>query len=94
LLHAAGVELAVFYCGGLASCPLRKWGLTYIGSSNGRGPRAAAWLQDYINGRGDTRLKSVALQGGIKGWVKAGEEFVKLVEGYDADVWKAGGEGC
>ncbi|KAI5849244.1 Rhodanese-like domain-containing protein [Tricharina praecox] len=78
LLHGAGVSLAIFYCG----------------SSNGRGPRASAWLQDYINEKGDETIKSVALEGGIKGWVGAGEEYVQLVEGYEAEVWAKGGEGC
>lgn len=59
-----------------------------IGSSSGRGSRAASWLQDYINQRGDGELRSVALEGGIKGWVKAGPDYVQNVMGYDAAVWE------
>jgi arsenical-resistance protein 2 len=29
------------------------------------------------------------LEGGIKGWVKAGDEYVEKMEGYDATVWKS-----
>ncbi|KAI5805207.1 Rhodanese-like domain-containing protein [Geopyxis carbonaria] len=77
LAKAAGVAQVIFYCG----------------SSRGRGSRAAAWLQDYINEVQDKEMKSVALEGGIKGWVKAGEEYVKLVDGYVESEWKGEG-GC
>lgn len=33
-------------------------------------------------------LKSLVLEGGIKGWVSAGPEYVELVDGYDENVWK------
>jgi arsenical-resistance protein 2 len=33
-------------------------------------------------------MKSYALEGGIKGWVAAGEEYVKMMIEYDASVWK------
>lgn len=58
----------------------------YCGSSAGRGARAAAWLQDHIDQLG-SELKSVALEGGIKGWVKAGDEYTALMDGYDAAAW-------
>jgi arsenical-resistance protein 2 len=65
-----------------------------IGSSAGRGPRVAGWLQDIIDEKGDKSVKSVVLEGGIKGWVKAGEEYRALVVGYNAEVWEGAGEGC
>ncbi|KAH8155734.1 uncharacterized protein LAJ45_00744 [Morchella importuna] len=72
LLTAAGVQAIVFYCG----------------SSQGRGSRAAAWMQDYIMGQGNDKLKSYALQGGIKGWVKTGGRMLGLMNGYTADIWE------
>lgn len=44
-------------------------------------------MQDYIDGKGDEEMKSVALEGGIKGWVKEGGKLLDLVDGYNADVW-------
>ncbi|KAJ8590727.1 NAD(P)-binding protein [Rhizopogon salebrosus TDB-379] len=40
----------------------------YCGSSNGRGPRCAAWYQDYLNGKGHTESKAYVLEGGFLGW--------------------------
>lgn len=54
----------------------------------------AGWLQDIIDEKGDKSVKSVVLEGGIKGWVKAGEEYRALVVGYNAEVWEGAGEGC
>jgi arsenical-resistance protein 2 len=33
-------------------------------------------------------MKSIILEGGITGWAKAGDEYVKLMYGYQGDVWK------
>lgn len=71
LFKAAGVQRVAWYCG----------------SSSGRGPRAAGWFDDYIKSQRDTEMTSLVLAGGIKGWVKAGPEYVELMDGYDADVW-------
>lgn len=65
-----------------------------VGSSNGRGPRAAGWLQDVINEKGDKTMKSVAMEGGIKGWVNQGIEFTDMMEGYQAAFWENAGETC
>lgn len=43
---------------------------------------------DYIVSKGDQQMVSVALEGGIKGWVKGGDEYVDRVAGYEAEVWK------
>jgi arsenical-resistance protein 2 len=32
-------------------------------------------------------MKSYALEGGIKGWVTAGEEFIRMMDEYDASAW-------
>ncbi|KAK3987670.1 hypothetical protein QBC44DRAFT_331039 [Cladorrhinum sp. PSN332] len=59
----------------------------YCGSSNGRGPRCAAWMQDYIDSLGGD-LKSEVMIGGIRGWVK--DYGGRMMEGYDEKVWAAG----
>ncbi|KAJ8080961.1 hypothetical protein PM082_017796 [Marasmius tenuissimus] len=65
----AGVKKVVFYCG----------------SSSGRGPRTAAWLQDYIDEVGDRDMQALVMKGGIKGWVRkyGGERM----DWYDEKFW-------
>ncbi|KAL2833805.1 Rhodanese-like protein [Aspergillus cavernicola] len=48
----------------------------YCGSSEGRGKRAAK-----------TRLRSLVLEGGIKGWAAAGKEYTDFMDNYNASVW-------
>ncbi|OCL11029.1 Rhodanese-like protein [Glonium stellatum] len=60
----------------------------YCGSSNGRGPRCSGWFADYITEKGDDSIQSMTLEGGIKGWVKAGENFTQNVDGYEPEYWK------
>jgi arsenical-resistance protein 2 len=74
LAKQAGTKKLIFYCG----------------SSNGRGPRCAAWMQDFINETGDANIKSLVLNGGIRGWVK--EFGGRLTDGYDANVWESSTE--
>ncbi|KAI5787717.1 Rhodanese-like domain-containing protein [Peziza echinospora] len=84
LALSAGVKSVIFYCG----------------SSTGRGSRAAAWFQDYIltqvqgidESDGLPKVTSYALEGGVRGWARAGEKFVELMPGYDEKVWVDGGK--
>ncbi|KFA69448.1 hypothetical protein S40285_04627 [Stachybotrys chlorohalonatus IBT 40285] len=71
MFAAAGVHTVIWYCM----------------SSRGRGTRAAGWFSDYIADQGNAEMKSVVLQGGIKGWVAAGEEYTAYVDEYDAAHW-------
>lgn len=67
----AGVRRVLFYCG----------------ASNGRGPRCASWMQDYIKEiGGEAFMEAQVLKGGVKGWVKkyGGE----LMEYYEAPYWE------
>lgn len=66
---------------------LRAAGRFVVGSCNGRGPRTAGWFADYLAEKRDTSMQSCILEGGIKGWVKAGGEYVDLMEEYDASKW-------
>jgi arsenical-resistance protein 2 len=62
----------------------------YCGSCSGRGPRSAAWLKDYMlsKGKTDKDVEGVGyLEGGIKGWVKADNEYIELMDGYEAEKW-------
>ncbi|PWY71252.1 arsenate reductase [Aspergillus eucalypticola CBS 122712] len=61
----------------------------YCGSSKGRGMRAASWFADYIEQQQDTRMRSLVLEGGIKGWVAAGKEYTDFMDEYDASAWTA-----
>ncbi|KAJ5767163.1 uncharacterized protein N7511_004779 [Penicillium nucicola] len=59
----------------------------HVGSSAGRGTRAAGWFADYLDDKNDQEIKSLVLAGGIKGWTAAGPEYTALMDGYDASVW-------
>lgn len=59
-----------------------------LGSSRGRGPRAAGWFDDYIKDQNDSSMQSLVLVDGIKGWSTAGEEYVQLMDEYQEKVWK------
>lgn len=73
----------------------------YCGTSRGRGTRAAGWFADYIadeRARGKAsesqseveagvKIESAILEGGIKGWVAAGEEYTAWMEGFDERTW-------
>ncbi|KAK4129831.1 hypothetical protein N657DRAFT_653100 [Parathielavia appendiculata] len=69
LLVDEGIKRVVFYCG----------------SSLGRGPRCAAWLQDYVNEAGGD-LKSEVMVGGVRGWVQA--YGGGMMDGYDEKAWR------
>ncbi|OJD19918.1 hypothetical protein AJ78_00112 [Emergomyces pasteurianus Ep9510] len=76
IFKQAGVKKVIWYCG----------------SSLGRGTRASGWFADYIlekEGEGAAGIQSLVLEGGIKGWVRAGEEYVSQVVGYEASAWKS-----
>jgi arsenical-resistance protein 2 len=59
-----------------------------IGSSRGRGTRAAGWFDDLIQDRGNTKMKSVTLLDGIHGWATAGKEYEALIDGFVPEIWQ------
>jgi len=61
---------------------------TYLGSSRGRGTRAAGWFADYLKEKDEKSMESFILEGGIKGWSTGGDQFVKLMDGYQEEAWK------
>lgn len=60
----------------------------FLGSCGGRGPRAAAWFADYVVEANGGLVQSLVLEGGVKGWVAAGEEYTEWMDEFDASVWK------
>ncbi|KAK3335220.1 hypothetical protein B0T19DRAFT_436101 [Cercophora scortea] len=72
LCTQAGIKRVIFYCG----------------SSNGRGPRCAAWMQDYIDEAGGD-LQAQVMTGGIRGWVKA--YGGRMTDAYDEKAWQVEG---
>ncbi|KAF2403924.1 hypothetical protein EJ06DRAFT_505356 [Trichodelitschia bisporula] len=65
----------------------------YCGSSSGRGPRCAGWFADYVKARAaqeeTPELTQVfTLEGGIKGWVNGGPEYIHFMDGFVEDYWK------
>ncbi|KAH7123879.1 Rhodanese-like domain-containing protein [Dendryphion nanum] len=51
------------------------------------GARSAKWFADFLHDKEDTSIESYILEGGIKGWVAAGDEYIKAIDGYEADKW-------
>ena len=60
----------------------------WLGSSRGRGNRAAGWFDDYIQDQNDSYMRSLTLVDGIKGWRDAGEEYIQLMDEYQEQVWR------
>merc|ERR1712230_318937 len=52
------------------------------------GVKKAGWFDDYIKDQGNKEMRSVILEGGVAGWAGAGEEYVKLMDGYVESAWK------
>ena len=74
LAYKADVEWVVFTCG----------------SSSGRGPRCAGWFLDHVrNTAEDPNMQVMVLEGGVKGWVKAGPQFTQFMDGYKPEYWEA-----
>lgn len=59
----------------------------HTASSRGRGNRAAGWFSDYIAEKGDAEMASLVLFEGVKGWAKAGAEYVQWMDEYDEKAW-------
>lgn len=60
-----------------------------LGSSRGRAPRCAAWFLEFVREVAEDKdMQVMVLEGGVKGWVKAGPQFTNLMDGYKADYWK------
>jgi arsenical-resistance protein 2 len=62
--------------------------LVSTGASHGRGPRAAGWFEDYLQPQIDARMKSLVVEGGVKGRAAAGPEYTRLMDGYEEQAWK------
>ncbi|KAJ5374676.1 hypothetical protein N7517_006682, partial [Penicillium concentricum] len=60
----------------------------YCGSSRGRGVRAANWFAEYLEEQKDIKMKSLVLEGGIKGWKTAGKDYTQLMDEYDGLKWE------
>ncbi|KND90996.1 hypothetical protein TOPH_04255 [Tolypocladium ophioglossoides CBS 100239] len=69
LCKQAGIKTIIFYCG----------------SSSGRGPRCAGWMQDYLNEVCEASITAAILKGGVKGWEKA--YGGRMMDSYDAKFW-------
>ena len=37
--------------------------------------------------QGESSMKSLVLEGGIRGWATAGSEYTELMSEYDVSVW-------
>jgi arsenical-resistance protein 2 len=94
LFKVAKLAKVIWFCGKLRNSHLitisvLKTRTKYrLGSSRGRGTRAAGWFADYLKEQNENSMESFILDGGIKGWASGGEQFVKLMDGYQEEAWK------
>ena len=66
-----------------------EWVVFTCGSSQGRGPRCAAWFLEFVREVAeDSDMQVMVLEGGVKGWVKAGPQYTQLMDGYKEGYWK------
>ena len=59
-----------------------------VGSSRGRGTRAACWFADALARGNVPSVQSMILEGGIKGWVSGGQEYTDYIDEYDESAWQ------
>lgn len=88
LCKQAGIKRVIFYCGQNAISRSREASSPadgVLGSSNGRAPRCAGWLQDYSNQVGGD-VQALTMKGGIRGFVKS--YGGRLMDGYDEKAWE------
>lgn len=79
-----GIAVSILYkCIGML-----RFTENFSASSNGRGPRAEGWFSDYLQERREEHMQNLVLVGGIKGRVREGREYVKLMDGLEAAVWQ------
>lgn len=65
-----------------------EWVVFTCGSSSGRGPRCAGWFLDHVrNTAEDKDMQVMVLDGGVKGWVKAGSQYTQFMDGYREEYW-------
>ena len=75
LAYKADMEWVVFTCGS--------------SSSGGRAERCAGWFLEHVRGvAGDEDMQVLVLEGGVKGWVRAGAEYVQLMDGFREEYWR------
>ncbi|EME38508.1 hypothetical protein DOTSEDRAFT_112487, partial [Dothistroma septosporum NZE10] len=66
-----------------------EWVVFTCGSSDGRGPRCAAWFLEHVrNVAGDNDMNVTVLEGGLKGWVKAGPQYTQYMDGFEKAYWE------
>lgn len=59
-----------------------------VGSSRGRGTRAACWFADALAKLNVQTVQSMILEGGIKGWVNGGQEYTEYMDEHDESAWQ------
>ena len=45
-------------------------------------------FKEFIEQAGDEQMQSMVLEGGVKGWVKSGPQFTRLMDGYIETYWQ------
>jgi hypothetical protein len=45
-------------------------------------------FKEFVEAAGDEQMQSMVLEGGVKGWVKSGPQFTRLMDGYKETYWQ------
>ncbi|CAD0112944.1 unnamed protein product, partial [Aureobasidium uvarum] len=53
-----------------------------------RGMLTSLRCMEFIDAAGDEQMQSMVLEGGVKGWVKSGPQFTRLMDGYKESYWQ------
>nr|KAK5432350.1 hypothetical protein LTR18_011139 [Exophiala xenobiotica] len=97
LYKSAGTKSLLFFANLVKSMP-KSWHqkrhmvlrLVRLGSSRGRGTRAAGWFQDFLDDTKTEGILSAILLDGIGGWARACNEYTCLMDEYDSKHWSEG----
>ena len=58
-------------------------------SEGGRARRCAGWFLEHVRDVvGDEGMQVLVLEGGVKGWVRGGEGFTGLMDGFEGGFWE------
>ncbi|KAI5273383.1 hypothetical protein E4T47_03511 [Aureobasidium subglaciale] len=89
LAYKADVEWVVFTCGssnGRAPRCAAWYEARAISSPAPLTDRCR--FKEFIDAAGDEQMQSMVLEGGVKGWVKSGPQFTRLMDGYKESYWQ------
>ncbi|KAI5210486.1 hypothetical protein E4T39_00091 [Aureobasidium subglaciale] len=88
LAYKADVEWVVFTCGSSNGRAPRCAAWYEARAISSPAPLTdQCRFKEFIDAAGDEQMQSMVLEGGVKGWVKSGPQFTRLMDGYKESYW-------